>query len=204
MRRQLPHEETLARVRYERRSLDVPVFGTWGLPTHNWSMIYDDEKATTVIELAWDGDEDARAVLCEIAHYFVATGSALPPALGAYIAWRVLPPVARSEEDCPAKPKRRGRNVHTNFRRNSFIGGELLNRGFAATRNDATENECACSIVAKALARLGIDLSYHAVAKIWAEHGFLARFLTRIPRLPGADAVGRNSTGLASYDRRPV
>lgn len=39
--------------------------------------------------------------------------------------------------------------------------------GFRPTRNRATEAEFACSIVARALGRLGVHLSESAVEKIW-------------------------------------
>jgi len=53
---------------------------------------------------------------------------------------------------------------------------KLVDRGFRATRiDDGKERECACSIVAEALADFGIELTYHAVAKIWIEKGYLVR-----------------------------
>jgi hypothetical protein len=44
----------------------------------------------------------------------------------------------------------------------------LTRRGFAATRNRGTRGkECACSIVVKALGRLGLAMTEAAVERIW-------------------------------------
>jgi hypothetical protein len=56
--------------------------------------------------------------------------------------------------------------------RNRAIAGmvrQIKERGFDATRNAATRRESACSIVAKALARLGLNLSERTVEDIWME-----------------------------------
>jgi hypothetical protein len=45
----------------------------------------------------------------------------------------------------------------------------LIQQGFNPTRNEATESECASSIVSKALQQVGIDLAERSVAEIWAE-----------------------------------
>jgi hypothetical protein len=57
--------------------------------------------------------------------------------------------------------------------------GLVIGRGFLPTRNDATRtkerygepvNQSACSIVAKALARIGVRLSERAIEDIWARY----------------------------------
>jgi hypothetical protein len=144
--------------------------------------VYDDLKAEAVIELARRGDADAGAVLCEIAATFTKERRyIMPSALLTYIVERA----GSSAEEVRAKPRPRGRKVHTNLRRNIAIVNaitELLGRGFYATRNDDTERECACSIVAEALKDFGIEVTYPAVAKIWAEYAYLtkAQYLARL------------------------
>src|SRR5215831_16123446 len=86
------------------------------------------KEDTSVIELALNGDEDANAVLCEIASSFIDSKCTLPPILRAYTVERLR----RSSEDLRKRPKRRGRTVHTNFRRNLIIVStvaELVKRG---------------------------------------------------------------------------
>jgi hypothetical protein len=73
----------------------------------------------------------------------------------------------------PVKPAR-GRSADDNQWRNVCIVGylipPLLRAEFSPTRNEATESESACSIVSKALAKIGIKLGEKAIAKIWARY----------------------------------
>ena len=73
----------------------------------------------------------------------------------------------------PVKPAR-GRSADDNQWRNVCIVGylipPLLRAEFPPTRNEATETESACSIVSKALAKIGIKLGEKAIAKIWARY----------------------------------
>ena len=149
----------------------IPVFDGTEYPP----MVYDDAKAETVIKGARNGDRDADAVLCEIAAAFNEDSCfIMPPALRTYVGERLRALAA----DVTAQSRLRGRKIHTNLRRNLAIVtavAELVGCGFYATRNEGTERECACSIVAKALTDLGGEITYSAVVKIWAEHAYLAR-----------------------------
>jgi hypothetical protein len=61
----------------------------------------------------------------------------------------------------------------------SEVLGDVVGRGFPPTRNDATRtkekygelaNQSACSIVEKALKRVGVHLSERAIEDIWAQY----------------------------------
>jgi hypothetical protein len=52
----------------------------------------------------------------------------------------------------------------------AVVEGICNQYGFNPTRNDATEEECGCSIVAGVLRRLGIKLSESQVATIWRKN----------------------------------
>jgi hypothetical protein len=69
----------------------------------------------------------------------------------------------------PPAARKRGRNVDRE--RNHFIIVAIkltVRRGFPATRNRAAKNSTsACSIVAKALSQLGVNLTERSVERIW-------------------------------------
>jgi hypothetical protein len=71
--------------------------------------------------------------------------------------------------------RKRGRYSQDEFwARDQFIVKAVecvVARGFAPTRNQASEHQSACSIVTAALARLGENLSEAAVVKIWRNRG---------------------------------
>ena len=156
-------------------------------------MVYD-VKAERVIELA-RGDTDVDAVVCQIAADFIERSLTMHPVLRTYMVERL-----RSiGEGGSAQALRRGQNrkIYSNFCRNLAIVtvvAKLVDRGFNATRSDdGTERECACSIVAAALAHLGIDLTYYAVAKIWTERGELSEPITTVGRSARRRRKGRSS-----------
>jgi len=126
-------------------------------------LAYDDTKGKTLITNALKGDLDAEAVLYEFAGDFLNRGCPLPEHLAKFVA-------AKLYDLSYAKVRKRGRNKHANAHRNYYIYeavSELLERGFSATRNAATESPSACSIVSEALRRHSIDLSEYGVAKVW-------------------------------------
>jgi hypothetical protein len=188
---------------------EVPTFSLSGegpTPSFGWDfmgdepkpLFYDDEKGKALTKLALEGDRDADWVLCSVAAGYLRTYTMLPPHLRGYVVNRLSRPPAE------VQPRRRGRKKNTNFRRNEAIAMaiELLNgRGFHATRNEATEGECACSIVATVLSQcFEIELSEHAIAKIWTQHERRrGRRFVRPPRwqarLPfGAARMSRSSS----------
>jgi hypothetical protein len=122
---------------------------------------YDDERAKSVIAKAVAGDVEANAALREVARRKLREG--LPPNLAQYIASLLA-------DDW--KPPD-GRGHPPNHARNLFIHAAVETikaHGFDVMRNTATrEHESACSIVAAALAELGIVLSEKSIERIWKE-----------------------------------
>jgi hypothetical protein len=128
---------------------------------------YDEAKGLRLIQKANAGDVDAEAALCGIAMYFILAQRPLPSPLGEYIATILLHRLnARG-------PRGRGGDRYANVGRNLFVVRavlQLVRRGFRATRNRASRDgaqESACSIVAKALGRVGIQIDETGVEKIW-------------------------------------
>jgi hypothetical protein len=139
----------------------LPMFGD----SYTRPVVYHDKEAERVVELARSGDKDAGAVLCEMGSRFIAGSCTMPPILRDYF-------IARLSEDFPARPGQRGRKADTNLHRDVAIVSavaELVDRGFRATRNDASDHECACSIVADLLEGLDVELTYSGVAKVWTK-----------------------------------
>ena len=67
----------------------------------------------------------------------------------------------------------RGRNPYANQIRNELIVRTiraLIDCGFTATRNDASEPLSACDVVSRALKAHEIELTYDSVAKVWANN----------------------------------
>jgi hypothetical protein len=147
-------------------AIDMRKMGMFG-GSDTRPVVYHDKGAKRVVELARSGDKDAGAALREIVSHFMAGNcTTMPPILRDYIIDRLRP------EDIPAQPGQRGRKAHTNLHRDRAIVSavaQLVACGFHATRNDASELECACSIVADCLNELDVKLSYDGVAKVWTK-----------------------------------
>jgi hypothetical protein len=140
---------------------------------------YDDDKGAKLIGMSWDGDTDADAALCFIASKMLLFRRELPPHLSAYISAVLL------ERSDKREHRRRGGNPYAKGSRDFFIVGavaRLVQIGFNPTRNRASPDEAeesACSIVAKALERIGMYISEAGIEKAWrktkglpyAEHG---------------------------------
>jgi hypothetical protein len=132
----------------------------------DFDNVYDDDKAEPLIAKASDGDQMAHNVLCSVAARFVESGCAMPSRLRAYIAGTL------SSQFRKAPQRHRGPDPYANYIRDGDVArviGEVVKLGFRPTRNRATtEAESACSIVAKALTKVGLNLSVPAVEKIWS------------------------------------
>jgi hypothetical protein len=136
-----------------------------GSPSQEVGYVYDDSKGERLIANALKGDADADAVLCSFAAEFIRGGCLFPERLREYIADQL-------SDRAGAVVRKRGRKKHTNNHRNYYIQeavAGLIERGFSATRNAATESVSACSIVSQALERQGVHLSEHGVAKVWKQ-----------------------------------
>jgi hypothetical protein len=114
-----------------------------------------------LIQLANTGWEDAHIWLCDRAAELMRDRRPLPIDLQEYIV------TAARKGALGANNARSWRNAV----RNIFIViaiERLLDQGFHPYRNSATQNESACSIVARALGSArGEYLSEAAIAKIW-------------------------------------
>jgi hypothetical protein len=128
---------------------------------------YDDEKGAKLMARAREGDADADSALCFIASKLLLARRQLPPHLSAYIC-----AVLFMRSDKRAR-RRRGGNPYANAARDTFIVGavaRLVREGFNPTRNRALLNEAeesACSIVVKALERIGMHLTEAGIEKAW-------------------------------------
>jgi hypothetical protein len=146
-----------------------PGAGLYGLPMFGDDDVgafdYDDEKGAKLVKMAIAGDVDADAVLCGFAFQFIIRKRQMPSSLGSYIMGMLW----RGYMEDP--PRRRGGNKYANRRRDVFIFGaisRLKALGFHPTRNEATDSrESGCSIVAKALKLIGMDLGEAGVEEVW-------------------------------------
>ena len=137
---------------------------------------YDDEKGKLLVRKALDGDEDADAALSEIAFQHIWRQRRLPPHLTTYL-------MVMLRRRFEAQPKRgRGRySPHQNITRDFVIVdvvSKLQEFGYHPTRARAShgsedKEESGCSIVAKALAQLGIHISETGVEEVWSKRANL-------------------------------
>lgn len=135
-----------------------------GERTGEFFSVYDDDKGERLIAKAVSGDQVAHNVLGRIAARFIESGCVMPMRLRAYIAETLFLQFKKAPQP------RRGQDPYANHLRDIDIARavrEVVKLGFNPTRNRATETESACSIVAQALANLGIHRSVPAIEKIW-------------------------------------
>lgn len=162
-----PVERDDQRLVYDKDGNLVPTM-SGSFPAINWYNIYDDEKGERLIARAASGDAVAFGLLCIVAARFVEAGCAMPERLRKYIADFLF-----SQPKAAGESRRRGPAPYGNHTRNFYIActiHHIVKEGFKPTRNRATtEVESACSIVAKALPKIGVHLSESAVEKIWGE-----------------------------------
>ena len=125
---------------------------------------FDQEKLQSLVRKAfWQGDAAAEAVVLEIAAQHIEQYWPLPLFLRDFVSWRL-----REIKDLAVK---RSRRASRNFLRDFIIVNRItkvVSLGFHATRNEASEREFACAIVARAIREAGLDLSEAAVVKIWS------------------------------------
>jgi hypothetical protein len=143
---------------------DLPMFGyPDGIPRN-----FDDAKGKKLIKRAISGDVDADGALCAIALKYIYFGKRMPTTLGAYIC-HVLE--RRLKE---RGPRRRGADPYVHVARNMYIVGTVARlslEGFSPTRNKARKEgarESGCSIVTKALTKIGMSITEDGVEEVWA------------------------------------
>ena len=128
---------------------------------------YDDERAQPAIAKATAGDEDADAILREIARTRLQD---LPPNLVGYVD-KLL--AGQSEPDLGGRPRKffdRDLCIYYAVERIRAVEGGKFN--FNPTRNPESKRkrqESASSIVVKALKELGVVMSEKRVERIWQE-----------------------------------
>jgi hypothetical protein len=139
---------------------------------------YNPKAAKVVIESARSGDYFSDGMLrCAAALMLDATRGIVDPHLRSYASERLSGDVPPPRED------RRNKHAY----RDAVIAGWLIHplvlKGMSPTRNEATKDrdkgESACSIVSKALIRVGLSLSERRLAEIWAEAVTKAPALTK-------------------------
>ena len=121
------------------------------------------------------GSYEARNTLYDFADALTAAGKPLPLWLQEFLIW-----AARNARGSAGR--KRGRDPYANEHRNSIISnavGMLAELdGFRPSRNTVTKApkraECGCSIVANALARVGIHMTEANVTAIWQAERFRA------------------------------
>jgi hypothetical protein len=126
--------------------------------------VYDDAKGEALVAKAEDGDQVAPKVLFWIAARFVGSGCVMPKHLRRYVADALM----KRSRTTPMR--RRGPDPYAKHARDTDIAevvAKIVELGFRPTRNRESETESACSIVAKALAMIGVHLSVPAIEKIW-------------------------------------
>lgn len=126
----------------------------WPLPV----MVYDDAKAVPVIEMAVAGDRVADALLRKFAAEQLSEG--LEPNLAAYIRNELL--ADRNQSNKTGWSRTNGRDYWI-----YFTVQIIQPLGFRVTRNNSTERASACSIVATALAEVGVPMPEKTVEGVW-------------------------------------
>ena len=126
--------------------------------------IYDDDKALPTFLRAWKGDYITRQVLCDVAMDYVVSGCPLPPHLCEF----VLVIFCQVGEFTKKNP---GTDPYKNHSRDVWIANavrDVIDDGFAATRNPATEKRIGLlHRGGSALPTRHRPLGEKAVEKIW-------------------------------------
>jgi hypothetical protein len=137
---------------------------------------YDDEKGKMIVEKALSGDADADAALCEIAFQHILRKKPLPHHLGIYIA-----SLLRLRFKKPPKRGKGRYSAHKNTIRDYvivYIVASLEEMGISPTRSRThhlsdDKKASGCSIVATALAQIGMHMAETGVEKVWEKRSEL-------------------------------
>ena len=141
--------------------LPLPPKGT-NLPIWPWREFICRHHAE-LIDCVRDGWHHGAELLCDFADALTTEEKPLPLWLQEYLVG-----VAREEGSIRRK---RGRDMYANVDRDNDIAMVVSNTvevfDLRPTRNAATTTECGCSIVAKALRGIGVEMSEANIAAIW-------------------------------------
>jgi hypothetical protein len=156
---------------------DITLIGFFLPPTrfltaYPWREFISEHHAV-LIDCVRKGWQEGADLLCDFAEALIEEEKPVPLWLQEYLVG-----AARSYK---YTIRRRGRDPYAHVERDNEIV-KVVERvadlfGLRVTRNAATQTECACSIVAKALKRMGFDMSEATVAALWGR-----RFRPRQPR----------------------
>ena len=141
-----------------------------GQSLFNWDgepWIYDSGIALLFLHDAGNRDSMADRVLCNAAAILLTMTGGIPDLrLRTYAAKRLSGEIKIKDK------KARGRSAADNAYRDAVIVSSLippLLENFKATRNKVTlDQECACSVLEKALRKIKIPLGERRIAEIWA------------------------------------
>ena len=121
---------------------------------------FDPDAAKGIVEAAKAGDHDARAALHLAIAWMLRERAELPDPLRQYLIDLLV---------TAGGPHKRGRRAHEHHVRNSVIAlavKAVMGHGFDHRRNQATDGPSACSIVAEALADVGIYMTEANIGKL--------------------------------------
>jgi hypothetical protein len=113
---------------------------------------------TPVIAEAEAGDAGADALLRDVA---ITQLPSLPPRLAKYVGGLLADRERRKRHGAPDEFDR-DICIH-------HVVWKIVQTGFKPTRNEVSELDSACSIVAKALTKLGVPFSEKNVQRIWGK-----------------------------------
>lgn len=148
------------------------------------------DQMVVLVQTAKNGDPDADGLLHRLGGMFVSAGAPIPEPLRSYIAERL-----RYETN--PKRSRRGKHPQANLLRDFaivYLIARLSDHGFCETRNrEQRVQESACSILAAALAKVGIHIAETGIEKIWEKRKRLPvpllRYVTGKARIPTFSAL---------------
>jgi hypothetical protein len=153
--------------------------------------LYDPAKANdfaNLVEAVNRGDRDAAVSACEWAYLAVYSQGGIPQALREYVTNLLF-------EKAEAGRRRRGKHPDEQFSRNfaiMYAVARVAEHGFDPTRTQ-THRDCACSIVSRALEKIGVHMSEDNVERIWGERfrlpATLRDYIEGVSRFPPTSSL---------------
>jgi len=137
------------------------------LTASNGELSYSKEKISLLLEESNTSFMHYDAALL-VAINILERHEQLPGNLGEWLANHLKGTIKR--------PARSGPNKYKNLPRDFAIAMavyKLIDKGFFPTRNDSSEANSACDVVSSVIGKLGYNLGYDAVKKIWNSYSHL-------------------------------